>query len=226
MIAQILMDVQPVKIDRQWFVDVTMNGRKVKQRGPFADEAAAKIAADELIKHWSNPATPATTSDGAVILNGKLVELTSDLGRKFVIACTRSAEGVIKDSDVIDEFEISIAEWEAIKTNTKLGRAIREEGRRRVANGQRAREAAQQHFTKAPKILDEIMSGEKHSPRHRIEAAREIRAVATGSGDESSPANAAERFIITFNLGSDTERIEKVIEPKPKQIEGELNVDE
>ena len=55
----------------------------------------------------------------------------------------------------------------------------------------------------------------KASARHRIEAAKEIRQVAIGGNDAESPTGAAERFVITFNLGADVERIEKTITPRP-----------
>src|SRR5262249_4724205 len=76
--------------------------------------------------------------------------------------------------------------------------AIEAEKVRRIRNGAHAREKAQQVFVKAPDVLDNILSDRSASPRHRIEAAREIRAVAA-TGPEATPAG--DRFVIPINLG-------------------------
>jgi hypothetical protein len=218
------MRTELVEADNKFWLDITIGKLKLPRKGPFANAQAAKIATEKLIRELT-PNVPATTNDDFVVLHGKMVALTSDEGRKFVTDCTRAGEGIITDNDIIDEFEISIEEWEVIKTNSKLGRKIREEGRRRVANGQRAREAAQQHFVKSPQILDKIQSDERASPRYRVDSIRELRAISRDG--EESPAGQAKLFSIVFNLGTDcVERIEKVIEPRPKQIEGEVDVEQ
>ena len=215
MIAQITMHVEPVEVDGQHFVDVSMNDHKPKRHGPFASADVAKSKADQLIKYWHTPTTN-PPADDVVVLHGTPTKLDSDAGRKFVTDATRAAEGLIDDKTLQEIYEISPENWENITKNVALGRAIRDAGRARVRSGQAAREAAQQHFTKAPTILDSIMSNERASPRHRIEAAKEIRQVAIGSdGAESTPADASEKFTIIFNLGADTERIEKTITPRP-----------
>ena len=61
--------------------------------------------------------------------------------------------------------------------------AVRAERERRILSGEAPKEAAQRHFTKAPAVLNDILTDEQVSPRHRIEAARELRQVA-GSGPE------------------------------------------
>ena len=142
----------------------------------------------------------------------------------------RAAEGLIDDKMLQEVYKISPADWKNIAENKALADAIRDEGRRRVRSGQRAKEAAQGIFVKAPTVLDSIMSDERASPRHRIEAAREIRQVAIGSGDEST-AEATERFTITINLGADVEPFKLDVDPKDirhntKQIEGELDASE
>jgi len=85
--------------------------------------------------------------------------------------------------------------------------------RRRVRNGATARERAQQLFTEAPNVLGTIMKNDDASPRHRIEAAREIRQVAA-NGPEA--ASAADRFIITINLGEDAKL--RSAKPDPNDV--------
>jgi hypothetical protein len=223
-LAQLLMDVQPIKREGAWWVTVNVNGRPMNERGPFANETAAKTAAAEFIKHWTPATSP--TGDDVIILNGTATKLDSTEGRRFVTDATRAAEGLIDDKTIREIYEITPENWANIAKNVALGRAIRDQGRQRVRSGQTAREAAQQHFVKAPTVLDSIMSDAKASPRHRIEAAREIRQVAIGTdGAESTPADAAEKFTIIFNLGADhVEKIEKMIDHRPKQLEeGELD---
>lgn len=230
MIAQLTMEVQPIEVDGKWWVDVSLNGRAMKRRGPFASANAAKIAADKFLQHWqpNTPTEPATRND-TVVLHGKPVELTSDEGRRFVVDCTRAGEGLIDDKMLQEVYKISPSDWKNIAENKALADAIRDEGRRRVRSGQRAKEAAAGFFVKAPTVLDSIMSDERASPRHRIEAAREIRQVAIGSGDEST-AEATERFTITINLGADVEPFKLDVDPKDirhntKQIDGELDAE-
>jgi hypothetical protein len=229
-ITQIAMNVEPIEIDGKHWVEVSMNGRKMKRRGPFKDANTAKAEADRVVRYWqpSTLTVPATRND-TVTLHGRAVALDTDEGRKFVTDATRAAEGLIDDKTVQEIYKISPADWKNIAENKALADAIRDEGRRRVRSGQRAKEAAQGIFVKAPTVLDSIMSDERASPRHRIEAAREIRQVAIGSGNEST-AEATERFTITINLGADVEPFKLDVDPKDirhntKQIEGELDAD-
>jgi hypothetical protein len=227
-IVQILMEARPVEVAGKWFIDVTMNGRPMKKRGPYASVQAAKAAADEFIRHWSSPAAN-PPADDAVVLNGVVTKIDSTEGRKFVVDACRAGEGLIDDKTLQEIYKISPPDWKNIAENKALAAAIRDEGRRRVRSGQRAKEAAQGIFVKAPTVLDSIMSDERASPRHRIEAAREIRQVAIGSEDEST-AEATERFTITINLGADVEPFKLDVDPKDirhntKQIESEIDVD-
>src|SRR5262249_24671253 len=52
---------------------------------------------------------------------------------------------------------------------------------------------------RAPKVMGKILDDEGASPRHRIEASRELRATAIGSGDAERPTD-SERFIIRIDL--------------------------
>jgi hypothetical protein len=124
--------------------------------------------------------------DDLVVLRGISVPLDSTAGHAFVTDCTRAGEGLISDKELQEKYELSPVDWQNIIKDTALGHAIRAERDRRVLNGTAAREAACRHFTKVPTILDQIMSNEYASARHRIEAAKEIRqappAAATKAG--------------------------------------------
>jgi hypothetical protein len=151
--------------------------------------------------------------DDLVNLHGVPTSLASSRGREFVCDCTRAAENLLSDQDLRDKYQLSDWDWQTITKNTTLIRAIQAERTRRVRSGQAAREAAAQHFVKAPKILDQIMSNEQSNPRHKIEAIRELRATAAGAAGTDSTIDTSEKFIIQINLGGDTEIFEKVITP-------------
>ena len=69
-----------------------------------------------------------------------------------------------------------------------------------MLNGTAAQESAAKIFTEAPEVLGSILRDNHASPRHRIEASKELRATAR-SGDEKPGAD-AERIIVTINLGN------------------------
>jgi hypothetical protein len=153
---------------------------------------------------------------GSIVLGGVSIELNSDVGRQFVIDCTRAAEGLVTDKELVEKYEISPADWGNIAKDTAVIRAIQAERNRRVHNGTAAREAAVRHFVKAPTILDKIMSDEQANARHRIEAIRELRQTATPE-NQNSPAQ-SERFIIQINLGADVEVYNKSIAINPDDV--------
>jgi hypothetical protein len=152
---------------------------------------------------------------GDVVQLRSPIDLNTDLGRTFVVDATGAAEGLLTDQELQEAYELTPADWIAITKDTALGRAIRDERARRVRNGTAARESAARHFVKAPTILAGIMENQASNPRHVIEAAKEIRAVAAG-GATDHPSQ-TEKFMIVLNLGSDhIERHEVDITPKPQ----------
>ena len=144
-----------------------------------------------------------------IILRGTPTDLDSVVGRQFIVDCTRAAEGLISDKELAEIYEISPVDWQNIAKDAALGRAIRAERDRRVRSGIVAREAAAQHFVRAPGILGAIMDSEQSNARHRIEAIRELRQTAIPESP-NSPAQ-SERFIIQINLGADVEVYNKSI---------------
>src|SRR5262249_6957947 len=151
--------------------------------------------------------------DDLVNLHDTPTSLSSSAGREFVVDAVRAAEGLLSDDDLKNKYELSPADWQTISSNTTLIRAIQAERTRRVRSGQAAREAAAQHFVKAPKILDQLMSSETVNVRSRIDAIRELRATAAGAAAAENVADAGTKFVIQIDLGGDTEIFEKVITP-------------
>ncbi len=160
-------------------------------------------------KHDRVPVAP-----GAVVLRGLNVPLVSAVGEAFVADCARNTEGLISDPEIKAKYELSDANWEQLAGNTPLLQAVRAERERRISSGVAAREGAQRQLAKAPNVLGDILTDEQVPPRHRIEAARELRQAA---GDELDAASRdGEKFIITINLGTNTLRFEETIgPPKP-----------
>jgi hypothetical protein len=152
-----------------------------------------------------------------VILGGVEVELTSDIGRAFVIDCVRCAESLLTDKELVARYEISPADWSAIANDAALGRAIRAERDRRVRNGTAAKEMASKHFVKAPTILDRIMSDEQLNARHRVDAIKEMRAIAAPEKSNSPAQN--DRFHIVINLGTERLEFDKSIAVSPNADE-------
>jgi hypothetical protein len=148
-----------------------------------------------------------------VVLGGVEVELTSDVGHAFIVDCVRCAESLLTDKELAAIYEISPADWSNIANDAALGRAIRAERDRRVLNGTAAREAASRHFVKAPTILDRIMSDEGANARHRVDAIREMRAIAAPEKQNNQPDNG--RFIIQINIGEESHIYNKSIAIDP-----------
>jgi len=167
------------------------------------------------------PPPPTTTRvakpDDAVTLRGVRVPLNSDVGCAFVADCARNRERLFSDAQLQEKYEIDPNDWDSIVKNKPLRLAISRECERRMLNNDAAREAAAKQFTKAPAALGKILENEQNSPKHRIDAARELRATAH-SGDEKT-GDTADRVVISINFGNAPE--EKLVfdcgPPKQKQ---------
>jgi hypothetical protein len=133
-------------------------------------------------------------------MGGTEVALDSDTGEAFVAGCARNTEGLLTDQQLKETWGLEQREWVALGENAPLLSAIKAERERRIRSGEAAREAAQRHVAGAPSVLNQILHNETISPRHRIEAAKELRQMAV-----SGPANpaAGEKFVISIDLGGD-----------------------
>jgi hypothetical protein len=127
------------------------------------------------------------------------IPLDTPLGQKFVVDVARASEGLLTDDEIQTKYELTPEAWRNSTKDKALVHAVRAERDRRVLNGTAAREAAARHFVKAPAILDGIMTDAYSSPRHKIEAIKELRQTAVGESTEGLPES--DRFIITINLG-------------------------
>jgi hypothetical protein len=165
---------------------------------------------------------------GEIINLRSPIDLNSDAGHAFVVDATRAAEGLITDRELAEKYELSPADWRAITKDKALGHAIRAERERRVRSGTAVREAAAKHLVKGPGILDGIMSGPDSHPKHKIDAYKELRATAV-VGENAEGRSEGDRFIITINLGADTETYNKSIEINPNDTDPndiKINLDE
>jgi hypothetical protein len=141
---------------------------------------------------------------GTLFLRGLRVGLDTEVGREFISDCARHTERLIPDADMKAKWGLTDQDWAALADNGPLLRAVRSERQRRVVTGQTAREAASQFYAQAPNVLGDILTDGSVSPRHRIEAAKELRAVAT-AGERSD--RRPERFTVTINLGDGDKRV-------------------
>ena len=160
-----------------------------------------------------NVVDPSTAAGGSVVLRGVTIALDSEVGKTFIIDCCRNLEGLLGDGEIKSKYELRDEDWKRLADNGLLLRAVRAERERRIHNGEAARDAAQRHFARAPSILNSILTDEQIAPRHRIEAARELRQVATGGGD--APTGPRETFKIVIDLGADMQLVKEFTPSDP-----------
>ena len=129
---------------------------------------------------------------------------------EFVEDLCRYAEGILTEAAVKKKYHFDDAIWESLGSDEELIALVEAEKILRVRNGSTARERAQQYFATAPTVLGGILNDDGASPRHRIESARELRQIAD-NGPGATPA--ADRFIITIDLGED----QKLTIDKPRK---------
>ena len=133
-----------------------------------------------------------------ITLRGIEVELTSVVAHEFVVSACHAAEGLIDDSELAESYELTPEDLQNLANNKALGRAIKAELLRRVNSGTAARQAAAKIFVRAPRVMGEILDSSQTPPRVKIEAAKEIRQTAIGTGDDNRSEN--ERISIRIDL--------------------------
>jgi hypothetical protein len=137
---------------------------------------------------------------------------------EFVTDLARYCEGVVTEQNVRKKWRLSESVWVELGENEEFIEIIKRERERRVRNGACARERAQKLFTETPDVLGQILKDEEMSSRHRIEAAREIRAVAATGPEAHSTTE--ERYVININLGAgEVIHIDQPIRPNAKVID-------
>jgi len=129
----------------------------------------------------------------------------------FISDLARFAESIYTEAAVRKKWRLDDATWSRLAEDEDFIEKVEATKTTRIRNGSSAREKAQQLFTETPAVLGEILRDDNASPRHRIEASREIRAVAA-TRPETTPAS--DRFVIQINLGEDYKlRFDKSITP-------------
>src|SRR5215813_5207287 len=139
--------------------------------------------------------------DAVVVLRGVAVPLASDIGGAFIGDCSRNRELVLSDQRLSEKWGLSPQALAEIGANPAVRLAVAAECERRQRSGEAARDAAAKVFAESPRVLGQILNSEAASPRHRIEAAREIRATAQSGAERTG--DTAERVIINIDLGAD-----------------------
>src|SRR6516165_3929755 len=144
----------------------------------------------------------ADPANGSLILRGVKVEVNSDVGHQFAIDCTRFVEGLVTETQLRKKYALDDREWEALADHEELQRAVGAQKEHRIRSGEAAREKAAALFVEAPAVLGEIIKDNATSPRHRVDAIRELRACASGAEDTTRK----KRDLFTTSLNSDTKR--------------------
>jgi hypothetical protein len=240
-------NIRLVKTGNEHWVSTTIDGlEQLERQGPFADKTEAEAAA-----RWIAGVCQTIFRSGVVVapmpgevriarsrragldigglppmgeivsLNKAPFDLATDAGHAFVVDATRAGEGLITDQELKEKYELTPADWRNITRDKALGRAVRAERERRMLDGTAARESAARHFVKAPTILAGIMESAESNPRHVIEAAKEIRAVAV-AGNADRPRE-SERFVIRIDLtagGGEVETYDRTIDIKVNEDKG------
>jgi hypothetical protein len=148
-----------------------------------------------------NQSATAVVETGNVVVRGVSVGLDSEVGQAFVLDVARHSEGLLSESDVKMKWGLTDRDWAELPSNELLLDRVRRERERRIFSGTAAREGAQQHFAKAPYVLGGILNDGTISPRHRIEAARELRQTANDQ-NLAKDAQEKEKFVVVINLGA------------------------
>jgi hypothetical protein len=173
----------------------------------------------------------ADPTNGSLILRGVRVEVNSDVGQAFTTDCVRFIEGIVTEEQLRKKYRLDDKEWEALADHEELQRAVGAQKERRIRSGEAAREKAAHLFVEAPAVLGDIIRDGTASPRHRVDAIRELRACASGAEDTMKTNK--ERFIINLNFGSakvyreidlkpiKPEQESLTIESKPEEEDGE-----
>jgi hypothetical protein len=127
----------------------------------------------------------------------------------------RYSEGILNQQQVKKKWREVIDEktWETLGSDDELVRVIEETKIHRVRSGAAKRERAQQHITKAPDILEKIMSDDSANARHRVDSIKALDALAD-PGPQTTPP--ADKFIIRIDLSADAKL--RSAEPDPNDV--------
>src|SRR5262245_5696015 len=116
---------------------------------------------------------------------------------ELIADLARFSEGVLTEQQIRRKWRhLDNKVWDA--PDDALVDAVEAERVRRIRSGRAAREKAQNLAIQAP----DIVAADGNSPRHRIEAAKHLHAVADNGPEVAPAAAAAERFQIIIDLSA------------------------
>jgi hypothetical protein len=162
--------------------------------------------------------TDPNSQSGSVVLRGIEINLDSDVGYGFIVDCCRYCEGLLTEDLIKAKYKLTDTNWAGLAENDPLVQAVQREKERRIVNGTATREKAQHLFLATPDVLDGIIHDVSLSPRHRVDACRELRAVATSGPESTSPAR-GDRFVIRIDLtagGGEVLEFDKTLTVEPE----------
>jgi len=162
--------------------------------------------------------TMANSLNGSVILRGVKIDLNTDIGAGFTLDCCRHVEELVSPEQLKAKYQLTEEAWRQLADNEPLQQAVARLRESRIRSGETARERAQFLFLGAPTVLGNILNDSTASPRHRIEAARELRQTAAIGSEAATPA-ASERFIIRIDLTAGGNKDDVILIDKPLAIE-------
>lgn len=131
-----------------------------------------------------------------------------------------ASSGLTSEAAIRKKYRLPDDVWEGLGNDDELVEAIEARKRARIVSGTCARERAQQIFSTAPDVLGKILNaGDDVSPRHKIESARELRAISANTGPENAPTS-DERFIIRIDLTAGGNKDDVIVIDKPTRKVG------
>src|SRR4051812_19972590 len=117
----------------------------------------------------------------------------------FITDLARFRENLLGEKAIRKKYRLAESVWEKLADDDELIRKVEEESVRRIRDGSCKREKAQALVVKAPDVLSGILLDDSANARHRIDSAKTLNDFAA-HGPQGAPA--ADRFVITINLGS------------------------
>ena len=144
-------------------------------------------------------------------------DLASSLreNQELVEDLARYADGILTEKQVRQRWHLANDEvWTSLGTDESFVERVELEKTRRIRSGATKRELAQLRVVRAPEVLDQILSNERASPRHRIDAAKALDDLAGFAPQR--PGVEQDRVVIKIDLSADTRA--KGLEPNPDDV--------
>ena len=134
----------------------------------------------------------------------------------FIVDMARYADGLLTEAQIKKKYRFDAATWNQLGTDDALVEKIEAEKLRRIRDGSTKRERAQVEVIDAGPILGKIMRDPDANEKHRIDSIKTLDQLAA-NGPQAAPA--ADRFIISIQLGADVEHYNKSIAIDPNDAD-------